>query len=119
MGKLTEIEGHHQQMGEPSIQTVPPPSCAILPIAGHWQVLLLSDLVFCANELCSSGGEYLGGGLPGLFTLVTIVWHLISLLVAACVCFAPPPIQSKHTIACDQTILEKGGSQCQDLSHIV
>ena len=67
-------------------------------LANCWS-LLLSDLVFCANELCSSGGEYLGGGLPGLFTLITIVWHLISLLVAACVGFAPPPIQSKHTIA--------------------
>ena len=83
MGKLTEIEGHQQQMGGPSIQRgvtadSVPPSCAILPIASHWQILLLSDLVFCANELCPSGGEYLGGGLPGLFTLVTIVWHLIS-----------------------------------------
>ena len=58
-------------------------------LAGHWQILLLFDLVFCANELCSTGGEYLGGGLPGLFTLVTIVWHLIFLLAAACVCFAP------------------------------
>ena len=82
MGKLTEIEGHHQQMGGPSIQKqgrqCPPPSCAILPIAGHLQVLLIFDLVFCASELCPSSGEYLGGGLPGLFTLVTIVCHLIS-----------------------------------------
>ena len=81
MGKLTEIEGHHQHMGwakYPNKDDSVPPSFAILPIASHWQILLLSDLVFCANELCPSGGEYLGGGLPGLFTLVTIVWHLIS-----------------------------------------
>ena len=81
MGKLTEIEGHHEHMGwtkYPNKDDSVPSSCAILPIASHWQILLLSDLVFCANELCPSGGEYLGGGLPGLFTLVTIVWHLIS-----------------------------------------
>ena len=87
MGKLTEIEGHHQHMGwakYPNKDDSIPPSCAILPIASHWQILLLSDLVFCANELCPSGGEYLGGGLPGLFTLVTIVWHLISLGCSLC-----------------------------------
>ena len=103
MGKLTEIEGHHQHMGwakYPNKDDSVPPSCAILPIASHWQILLLSDLFFlqtnCAPLVVNTS---VGGCLA--FSHWSQLFGISSLLAAACVCFALPPIQSKHTIACD------------------
>ena len=105
MGKLTEIEGHHQHMGGPSIQTVSPPlvpSCQLLVI-GRSCSSLTSFFVQtnCAPPVVNTS---VGGCLA--FSHWSQLFGISSLLAAACVCFAPPPIQSKHTIACDQTILQ-------------
>ena len=106
MGKLTEIEGHHQQMVVPSTQKqgrqCPPPlvpSCQLLVTCRSCSSLTSFFVqTNCAPPVVNTS---VGGCLA--FSHWSQLFAISSLPAVACVCFAPP-IQSKHTIACDSNV---------------